>query len=417
MEYDSIIVIMDTKVIKRDIVDDIMRYINDSNIIVLHGARQVGKTYILYYIKDLLDKESRSTYYIDLEDSRFVDLLNQRVEDFILFLQNEGFEIEQIIEKNSKLYIFIDEIQYLDDPSKFLKLMVDHHKYIKLIVSGSSSFDIKSKFSDSLVGRTINFDIFNLSFNEFLRFKNVNYNLNKLSDIHLEKVIKLYKEYVLYGGYPQIVLENSIEKKERYLQQIIDTYVKKDIRDLTNIKDIRKFNNILKILAQQTGNLLNVNTLSVSCGISKETIENYLFILENTYIIKLVPPFSTNAKIEVIKAPKIFFYDTGLLQLLWLKTLQKTILGNVFETSIFSELVKKYGFENINYWRTKNQEEIDFILTKKGEIIPIEVKMGFNLLKKSSLQLFINKYNSQEYKIVGLNKIREVENFIYPWDL
>ncbi|MHB8362745.1 MAG: AAA family ATPase, partial [Patescibacteria group bacterium] len=173
---------MDTKVIKRDIVDDIMRYINDSNIIVLHGARQVGKTHILYYIKDLLDQESKSTYYIDLEDSRFVDLLNQRVEDFILFLQNEGFEIEQIIGKNSKLYIFIDEIQYLDDPSKFLKLMVDHHKYIKLIVSGSSSFDIKSKFSDSLVGRTINFDIFNLSFNEFLRFKKVNYNLDKLSD-------------------------------------------------------------------------------------------------------------------------------------------------------------------------------------------------------------------------------------------
>ncbi|MHB8362327.1 MAG: ATP-binding protein, partial [Patescibacteria group bacterium] len=280
-----------------------------------------------------------------------------------------------------------------------------------------SSFDIKSKFSDSLVGRTINFDIFNLSFNEFLRFKKVNYNLDKLSDIHLEKVIKLYKEYVLYGGYPQIVLENSIDKKERYLQQIIDTYVKKDIRDLANIKDIRKFNNVLKILAQQTGNLLNVNTLSASCGISKETIENYLFILENTYIIKLVPPFSTNAKIEVIKAPKIFFYDTGLLQLLWLKTLQKTILGNVFETSIFSELVKKYGFENINYWRTKNQEEIDFILIKKDKIIPIEVKMGFNLSKKSPIQLFINKYNSQEYKIVGLNKIIEVKNFIYPWDL
>ena len=408
---------MDEKVIKRDIVDNIMSYINDSNIIVLHGARQVGKTHILYYIKNLLYQENKLTYYIDLEDSRFVDLLNQGVEDFILFLQNEGFEIEQMIDNNSKLYVFIDEIQYLDDPSKFLKLIVDHHRYIKLIVSGSSSFNIKSKFSDSLVGRTINFDIFNLSFNEFLRFKKINYNLDKLSDIHLERVIKLYKEYVLYGGYPQIVLEDSIEKKERYLQQIIDTYVKKDIKDLANIKDIRKFNNVLKILSQQTGNLLNVNTLSINCGISKETIEKYLFILENTYIIKLVPPFSTNVKIEVIKAPKIFFYDTGLLQLLWLKTLQKTILGNIFETSIFSELVKKYGFENINYWRTKNQEEIDFILTKKDKIIPIEVKMGFNLSKRSYLQSFINKYNTEEYKVVGINKIKEIKNFIYPWNL
>lgn len=405
-------------VIKRDISADITQYLATDNIIVLHGARQVGKTHILYYLQDRLKAQRELYYFFDLEDSRLVDILNDGVPAFLTYLHNEGANLEKIKKTNKKFYVFIDEIQYLQNPSPFLKLLADHHKYIQLIVSGSSSFDMKSKFSDSLTGRTVNFEIFNLSFREFLRFKNIHYDFSDaLSAVHLYKLQILYMEYIFFGGYPKIVLENTIVKKEKYLQQIVDTYVKKDVRDLANVKDTQKFNNLLKLLAAQSGQLINITQLSKACMLAKQTIEHYLFILENTYIIKLLKPFSSNAKIEVTKSPKVFFYDTGLLQMLWLRNLQKNILGNMFETSIFAELVKKYGTANLYYWRTKNQQEIDFILNIKNKLMPIEAKENFDKFNKSAIQVFCKKYNAKEYMVVIWKGPKKDKNYIYPWEI
>lgn len=409
---------MDKKAIKRDIVDEILKYLDTNNIIVLHGARQVGKTHILYYLEAGLKSDRKLTYFFDLEDSRWTDILNSGVQSMLSFLKGEGFNFEKIKSSSDKLYVFIDEVQYLDNPSPFLKLIVDHHPYIQLIVSGSSSFNIKSKFSDSLAGRTVDFEIFNLSFREFLRFKEQPYSIFETSDgFHINKLKILYKEYVLFGGYPKIVLEDSIERKEKYIQQIIDTYIKKDIRDLANIKNIKRFNELLKVLASQSGQLLSVAGLSQVCAIAQKTVENYLFILENTYIIKLVTPFSSNPRVEVVKAPKIFFYDTGLLQMLWLKSLQKTMTGNVLETSIFAELVKKHGMENINYWRNKNQNEIDFILNIKAALLPVEVKNNFRNFRKTSISFFCQKYKIKDYKVISLDGEKQDEHSIYPWEI
>jgi len=406
------------KIIKRDIAEKIVKYIDTDNIIVLHGSRQVGKTYILYYLQEILKSQSKQTLFFDLEDSRFVDILDAGVDSFLSYLKNEGFDLDKIKQEKAILYVFIDEVQYLNNPSPLLKLLIDHHKYIQLIVSGSSSFNIKSKFSDSLVGRTVNFEVFNLSFGEFLRFKKANYNLSgALDEFHLGNVIGLYQEYIFFGGYPKIVLEDSIEKKEKYLQQIIDTYIKKDIRDLANVKDIKKFNNLLKVLASASGQLLNISQLANTCSIAKQTIEHYLFILENTYVVKLITPFSSSAKVEVVKAPKVFFYDTGLLQMLWLGSLQKNIIGNIFETSVFAELVKKYGQDNINYWRNRNQNEIDFILRYEGKMLPIEVKESFGNFRRLAMTSFCAKYNIVEYRVVGLKGKKQGDNYIYPWQV
>ena len=409
---------MDNKALKRDIIDEINKYLGTDNIIVLHGARQVGKSHILFYLQEQLKKDNQKTFFFDLEDSRFTEILDSGVEAVLDFLKNEGFDLEKLQKDSQKLYVFIDEVQYLEKPSSLLKLLSDHHKYLQLIVSGSSSFNIKSKFSDSLVGRTVNFDIFNLSFAEFLRFKNKNTDLKKnLGTFHLQEILKLYEEYGLYGGYPKIVLENSVEKKEKYLQQIIDTYIKKDIRDLADIKNIGKFNDLLKVLASQSGNLLNVSALAKTCHLSQSTIENYLFILENTYIIKLVRPWSSSAKVEIVKTPKIFFYDTGILELLWLKNLSKVFVGNIFETSVFSELTKKYGAESLNFWRNKNQNEIDFVLLQKNKLLPIEVKKNFDSFKSDSMVFFHKKYKTDDYRIVSLLGEKKNEHYIYPWEL
>lgn len=177
-----------------------------------------------------------------------------------------------------------------------------------------------------------------------------------------------------------------------------------------------KFNKLLEVLASQSGNLLNVSELASSAHLSRPTVEHYLFIMENTYILKLVRPFSRNLRSELFKVPKIFFYDTGLMQILWLKTLPKSITGNVFETAIFAELVKCFSKDSVYYWRTRDKKEIDFILALGTRHIPIEVKLNFNKVRMKALNYFRDTYKIDEYKITGLNGVPK-ENYLYPWEL
>lgn len=409
---------MENTIVKRDVFDHIKQYLGTDNIIVLHGSRQVGKSHILYFLDNYLKEQGEISTYIDLEDSRLLDVLDNGVGAFLTYLKGEGFDLSKFISTNKKLFVLIDEIQYLASPSPFLKLLIDHHKYIQLIVSGSSSFSIKSKFTDSLVGRTVNFEIYPLTFSEFLRFKHVMYTPEQnTSPVHIARLQVLYREFMSFGGYPKIVLEDSIERKETYILQIVDTYIRKDISDLAEVHEISKFNNLLKILASQSGQLLNINQLSNTCDLASNTIRHYLFILESTYIIKLVTPFSLSPKVEVAKTPKIFFFDTGLLQMLWLKKLQTENVGNVFETSIYAELIKSYGVSSVSFWRNKNKNEIDFILQTKEGMIPIEAKYNFNQFKKSKIESFLQKYKVKSYKVVGLVGDKGSVNYVFPWEL
>lgn len=399
---------------KRLIIDKIIPFLPTNDIIVLHGARQVGKTHILYYLQNLFKNQQQPTYYIDLEDSRLVRILDAGVAEFITHLKEEG-----VYPAQQRLIVLIDEIQYLKDPSNFLKLIADHQPALKLIVSGSSSFAIKQKFSDSLVGRTVNFDIYNLSFLEFLQFKDYPFSpQSHYTDKKIQELIALYQEYVLAGGYPKIVLATDWSVKEKYLQQIIDTYIKKDIRDLAEIKETTKFNHLLEVLASQSGQLLNVTELANTLKLTALTVERYLFLLEQTYIIRLIRPYSHNIRSELSKTPKIFFYDTGLMHILWLKNLPKTILGQAFETSIFAELIKAYSAEAINYWRTTDKKEIDFILKLAHDtIVPIEVKLNCTHTHRAALRYFAQHYKTTQFKIVSLLGQRPAQHCYYPWEL
>ncbi len=405
---------MKNNIFKREVFDDIVKYMEDDVVIVLNGARQVGKTCILYYIETYLKQKGERVYYLDLEDSRLLQILNRGVDAFLGHLDEEGFN------RSQQVFVLLDEIQYLDNPSSFLKLVNDHHKKIKLIVSGSSSFEIKKKFKDSLVGRTVNFEIFPLNFREFLEFKNYTFLQGiPLSEKKVDELRQLSREFILYGSYPRIVLTAAKEKKEKFLEQIIETYIRKDIRDIGNIRDIDKFNKLVTVLASQSGNLINIQELSNTCGIAKQTVEYYLFLLENTYIIKLLRPFSRNIRSELFKTPKVMFYDSGLLQMLWLKTIPNAVVGNVFETAIFSELVKRFGKDHLYYWRTKDKKEIDFILQRKNQILPIEAKINFSAFSKSSkntVKYFLNHYLLEDYKVIALEGNKKDKHDVYIWE-
>jgi len=272
------------KIYPRKFFSQIKKSLDIPEVIVIHGARQTGKTTLLHILMKELKKESHppNIVYFDLEDFELTDLCNSGVKAVVEHLKAIGCDFKK------KIFLFIDEIQYLENPSSFLKYFFDHWKgKVKLIVSGSSSFGIKSKFKESLVGRTIDFELFGLDFEEFLTFKELNYDLKIKDRIVIKELKKLFQEFVFYGSYPRIVLENSIELKEQLLKQIINTYLKKDIRDLVGVGDINKFNKLLKILASRSGSMLNVLELANTVGIARPTLENYLMILENTYIIKL----------------------------------------------------------------------------------------------------------------------------------
>lgn len=406
--------------LKRNALVEITPFLFTDDIIIIHGARQVGKTSILMYLQQQLRSQGQSVVYIDLEDSRFTSVLNRGVGEFLTLLSEEGYDTKLLSDSASKLFVMIDEIQYLENPSSFLKLVADHHRTIKLIVSGSSSFEMKSKFKDSLVGRTVNFEIFPLSFTEFLEFKGIAFApAPHYTDKKIAELQAAYLEFALYGGYPKIVLTSDVAIKERYLQQIIDTYIRKDIRDLAEIKDVNKFNQLIEILASQSGSLLNMGEVANTCNLARQTVDRYLFILEQTYIICLVRPFSQNLRTELTKTPKIFFYDTGLMQMLWLKRLQKEVLGPVFKTSVFGELIKRFGRGAVYYWRTTDKKEIDFILRTPEQLHPIETKLHFPRGIPATLQNFSESYPkfAAAGRVIALQGTPNHPQMAYPWQV
>lgn len=400
------------KLYKRNIVDAVEPFIGDETIIVLFGARQVGKTHILFYLKDELVMQEKKVFYYDLEYPELLADLNLGADAFIADLKGKGYV------EDEEVFALIDEIQYLDNPSSFLKIIADHYKNVHLIVSGSSTFNIKSKFTDSLAGRYVAFEIFPLSFEEFLRFKELPYKLAEVTTTSgIVALTELYKEFVRFGGYPKVVLEESEEKKKAYLLQVIDTYIRKDVRDLAKVDDIKKFNQVLYVLASQSGQLIDMKALSSESGVSFTTLKKYLAVLEETFVLKLVSPYSKSPAVEITKNPKVFFYDSGLQSLLWLMNFQKTIVGSTFETNIFGELVKRHGRDAIHFWRTKTHQEVDFVVAEPdGGLLPIETKLSFSHVDTRAVTSFLKRYQAQHWSVIGLTGEKRRNQDRYPWE-
>lgn len=402
----------------RKILPNIKKCLKIPEIVVIHGARQTGKTTLLHLLMEDIRRDhlSSNIIYFDLEDFELVNLCNTGVKEVIGHLKGVGCDF------NQKIYLFIDEIQYLENPSSFLKYFFDHYKdKVKLIISGSSTFAIKTKFKESLVGRTVDFELFGLDFEEFLTFKKIHYDLKTQDKIVIGELKKLFQEFVFYGSYPRIVLEDSLEIKERLLKQIITTYLKKDIRDLARINDIDKFNKLLRILASQSGSLLNTLELANTVGIARETLKNYLAILESTYVVQLVTPFHRNVRSELSKMPKIYFEDLGVKSILEKGGFPQTLEGHDIETAIYGIFRKNIDIEKIHFWRTNQKEEVDFIIEDQQQIWGYEVKINARNKDRQTLQSFKNHYPKAKTYLVGLDfvdkeKLEGVQ-FIYPWQI
>ena len=383
----------------RDITLKAKKYLKSDEILFFIGARQAGKTTILKQIKEYLKKNNeQDVYYLNLEDFEYLDLLNKTPKNIFKIFS---------IDKNKKSYIFIDEIQYLKNPSIFLKYLFDeYHGKIKLIVSGSSAFYLDKKFKDSLAGRKKIFYVPTLSFREFLRFKKENnllkQDFKKLSLIEKEKISVYYREFIIFGGYPRVVLAQQ-EDKEDVLREIAFSYIKKDIYE-SGIKQEEIFYKLFRILASQTGGLFNSLELANTLGVSKTAIDNYIYVMRKSFHVALLTPFFRNTRKELTKMPKIYFYDLGLRNFFAnnLEPFEKrNDKGALLENAVFKQFRELFEKDQLKFWRTAQKNEVDFIVNKKKAF---EVKVNSNSFNKAKYKKFFELYPNIDLSIISIDK-------------
>ncbi|MCG2701048.1 ATP-binding protein [Candidatus Parcubacteria bacterium] len=390
----------------RDLTVKIKKEIDNNEIALIIGPRQSGKTTILRQIEDFIQEKGNAVHFLNLEDYEYLSLLKKTPKNLFKIFP---FDLKQ------KTYVLVDEVQYLDDPTNFLKYFYDEYKgKIKIIATGSSAFYIDRRFKDSLVGRKKIFRLLPLSFREFLKFKNkedlAKKNFNKISLSEKEKVDLYYREYLTYGGYPRVVLSDRAQKKE-VLGDLVHSYIKKDIFE-ANIKQEEVFYNLMRILASQTGNLVNSSELASTLKISRSTVEDYLSIMERSFHIRLVSPFYGNLRKEITKMPKVYFLDLGLRNFL-LKNLDSYDLredkGQLLENALYRELLEKYDFSEIKFWRTIQKHEVDFVVEEETAY---EVKVNSEKFNKNKYKKFIETYPKIKFYIATINRIKEKINNI-----
>ncbi len=418
----SITDILKILLIERDIFSKIIKWIAKKEAVILIGSRQVGKSSLLYLlIQHLVQKikiNPKDIFYFDLERLDNLELLNNGVNSLTDFINEQS-------PGGNKKYLFIDEIQYLDNPSNLLKILVDHYSnQIKIFATGSSALNIKKKFKDSLVGRKITFEIYSLNFKEYLMFKNekkIN-NIIKhyifpdflkpISNISHNKILNNYIEYAIFGGYPAVVLLDEYSEKKRYLDDIYTSYIRKDINALFSLENTTAFNKILKVLALNIGNLINIQTVSREIGIARQTVERYFFILESTYICRFIQPYYTNKRKEIVKMPKVYFYDTGLRNRIindFRKTEDRIDAGALIENTVFKNILKIVeNKENIKFWRMKYGVEVDFIIDEEG-IIPIEVKFKEIDTVSAGISSFLKSYKIKKAFIANKKIFKKIK--------
>ncbi|MDP3043776.1 MAG: ATP-binding protein [bacterium] len=386
----------------RDILEKIKKVIFRVEFIIISGARQTGKTSVLVMLKDFMETKGAICHYFNLENPDYLTSFNRH--PFNIF--------EFIPEKKVKQYVFVDEIQYLDDPSRFLKLLYDERKEaVKIICSGSSSFYIDKKFRDSLVGRKFLFELFPLNFNEFLVFKGEEelsaMKGRKLTLYYKEKLKKLWLEYVTYGGYPKAVLAENEEIRKMNLEEIGSSYIKKDITD-AGIRNQEKYFALLKILAGQTGQLVNAQELAGTLGVAHKTIDEYLYVVKKSYQAAFVKPFFRNFRKELVKMPKIYFYDTGLRNFFlgdFSLPSARSDKGALTENVFFKELLREAGdIDKIKFWRTQDGKEVDFVSGKSAW----EIKFNFEKKKEARYGRFKEQYPDIKIKAVAFDEILEI---------
>jgi predicted AAA+ superfamily ATPase len=384
---------------QRNIEHKLLSQVKKKEIVVLTGMRRTGKTTLLKLIFDRI--KSGNKVFLDLENS-LEQMIFEEV-DYNNILENlKSYGVTS----KSKIYLFIDEIQFMPKAVSAVKYLYDHYD-IKFFLSGSSSFYLKNLFPQSLAGRKIVFELFPLTFGEFVTFKkkkikaqnDFSRKAESKNKIEHSRFSKLYDEYLEFGGFPQVVLEEDIERKKLVLKDIFNSYFQIDVLTLSDFKKIDAFKKLIFILLERVGSKLDITKLSSLTGVSRDSVYSYLNLLEGSYFLFLVSPFTKNRDREVSGAKKVFICDTGLLNYL-----SKVSKGNLLENSIFLNL-KQYG--NLNYYQNRSGKEIDFVL---DEQVALEVKTHGDKSDIRKLEKLSSRIGLADYYLITQNYLNEKDS-------
>jgi len=402
-------------IIRRKMFEDIRKHLAKPEIILLVGARQVGKTTILKEIEKELKAKNQTTLWLSLDyeaDNRFFSSQDKLLDKIKLECGS------------GPAYIFIDEIQRKENAGLFLKGLYDLNLPYKFLVSGSGSLELKEKIHESLAGRKIMLELKPVSLEEFIDFRTdykYSDHLIEFLKLEVDQVKRLLEEYLSFGGYPKVILTDQAEEKLEVIKEIYTSYLEKDISYLLGLEKSSIFSDLLRILAGLNGQILNYSKIAAQIGVSFQTLKKYLYYAEKTFIIHRSRPFSLNSKKEIVKSSLIYFNDLGLRNFSVghfnsnnnskeLSFLFQNLIINILQTKI-----TPLGLE-VFFWRTIDGAEVDGIIKYGSKIIAVEIK--YSDLKKPavsrSLQNFIIKYQPTETLIINLSLVakRKINNTV-----
>jgi predicted AAA+ superfamily ATPase len=363
----------------RDISENIIKKLQSNKVVIVFGARRVGKTVL---VKEILEKINEPVLTLNGEDINVHDKLAIRsVENY-----------KQILGSYKLLYI--DEAQKIPEIGLKLKIMIDEIEGLKIIISGSSSFDIHKDAGEPLTGRKYSFNLYALSENEYNQVEN---NIAKIDKV---------RERMIFGNYPELLHLPDKEDKIDYLNEMVSSYLLKDILVYENIKNSQKIFNLLRLIAFQIGGEVSMQELGNQLGISKNTVEKYLDLLSKVFILHRVEGFSRNLRKEITKNSRWYFLDNGIRNAVianFNPIESRNDIGILWENYMISERLKFQEYKRLSsnnyFWRTYDQQEVDWVEERDGLLFGYEFKWKESKVRTPTQ--WKNAYPNSSFEVIN----------------
>lgn len=369
----------------RELSELILKKLQPNKVVILYGARRVGKTML---VKEILANVNEPILRLNGDDINVHDKLSIRsIENY-----------KQILGTYKLLYI--DEAQKIPEIGLKLKLMIDEIAGLRIIISGSSSFDIHKNAGEPLTGRKYTFTLYTLSENEYTQIEN---NMNKMDKV---------RERLVFGNYPELLHLPDRQDKVDYLNEMISSYLLKDILVYEHIKNSQKIFNLLRLIAFQIGGEVSLQELGIQLGISKNTVEKYLDLLSKVFILHKVEGFSRNLRKEITKNSRWYFLDNGIRNAIianFNPLHARNDIGPLWENYMISERLKYQEYRRISsnnyFWRTYEQQEIDWVEERDGSLFGYEFKWKEEKVKIPTQ--WKSAYPDASFELININNFSE----------